>query len=268
MLKTRILTALLGIPIIFICIYLGGWLFFSLMFLVNFFCIKEYLNICKKYNPSVFISLILGALYFISLSFHQKQSIEMLMFEAVVIFLVFFVLEIYRQKPNNATERICVSFFGTFFFPTTLSFMIFIRELYSGGEYIFLFFITVWVLDTAAYAAGKKFGKHKLSPSISPKKTVEGAAAGLIFGIITSIVIGNFVFDLFTIKQAALLGLIIAICGQFSDLAESLIKRDADIKDSGKILPGHGGVLDRFDSYFFAAPIVYFVLVFLQGSNY
>ncbi|MDR2773037.1 MAG: phosphatidate cytidylyltransferase [Elusimicrobiota bacterium] len=278
MLKTRILTALIGIPIIFICIYIGGWLFFSLMFLINFFCVKEYLSICKKYQPHTTASLIISILYFISLGLPQHFQINylgpiqlsqsaVLMAYAVLIFLVFFVIEVIHNNPEKAVKRISISFLGSFFFPTTLYFMVLIRDLYNGMAYIFLIFVTVWILDTAAFAVGKKFGKHKLSSNISPKKTIEGAIAGIVFGVLFSVVIGTYVFNLFYAWQSAILGLVISVLGQFSDLAESLIKRDAGIKDSGTIVPGHGGVLDRFDSYFFAAPIVYYVLIFLQGFN-
>jgi phosphatidate cytidylyltransferase len=97
---------------------------------------------------------------------------------------------------------------------------------------------------------------------------VEGAIAGLISGALISFIIGTSIFGILSAWQSLLLGLTLATMGQFSDLAESLIKRDAGIKDSGNTIPGHGGVLDRFDSYFFAAPTAYFLILFLQGTNY
>ncbi|MDR2860833.1 MAG: phosphatidate cytidylyltransferase [Elusimicrobiota bacterium] len=268
MLKTRILTALVGIPLIFICIFTGGWIFFALMFIVNFFCIKEYLAICKKYEPNTIFCLIAGSLFFILLYF-MKDNLSVMNFTALLIFalLLLFGFEVFRQKPDNGVQRIAVSFLAILFFPISFLFMVFINQLFLGGKYMFLLFVTVWVLDTAAYAIGKRYGKRKLSPHISPNKTIEGAIAGLVSGILFSILISNF-FGLFPAWKAAILGLVIAIAGQFSDLAESLIKRDADIKDSGAIIPGHGGVLDRFDSYLFAAPIVYYLILCLQESNY
>ena len=287
MLKTRILTAAVGIPFIFLCIYFGGLVFFALMFLVNLLCLKEYFSLCEKYNPRRTLSLIMGSLFFIPLSFIngfdnadslfdlsgliEVPSISLstvLIISALIIFLILFALEVFSQKPQNAVSRIAVSFLGIFFFPVSLSFMVYIRALYLGAHYIFLLFVTVWVLDTAAYAAGSKLGKRKLSPEISPKKTVEGAIAGIIFGALTSFIIGTAVFEILSPWQSLVLGLVIAITGQFSDLAESLIKRDAGIKDSGNTIPGHGGVLDRFDSYFFAAPAAYFLILLLQGTNY
>jgi phosphatidate cytidylyltransferase len=126
---------------------------------------------------------------------------------------------------------------------------------------VLFIFIVVWILDTMAYVFGKALGKHKLAKNVSPKKTLEGATAGIVSGVLTAIVCRLIFMDnILTLQNTVILGLVIAIAGQFSDLAESLIKRDGNVKDSGKIVPGHGGVFDRFDSYLFAAPAVYYVL--------
>jgi len=157
-------------------------------------------------------------------------------------------------------QRISVSFFGAFFLPLALIHMLYIRRLDACGmELIFFIFIVVWVLDTAAYAFGKAFGKHKLAPNVGPKKTVEGALAGVAFGLLAAAACKYFLP--LSLSKTLLLGLVISITGQFSDLAESLIKRDANIKDSGTLIPGHGGFLDRFDSYILAAPAVYYCLL-------
>jgi phosphatidate cytidylyltransferase len=125
---------------------------------------------------------------------------------------------------------------------------------------VFFLFIVVWFLDTAAYIFGTIFGKHKLTV-VSPKKTIEGAIAGIIFGILAAFLCRHiFMKKILTLYHSLMLGLIIAIVGQFSDLVESIIKRDGNIKDSGKIIPGHGGVFDRFDSYIFLAPFMYYIL--------
>ncbi|MDR0822305.1 MAG: phosphatidate cytidylyltransferase [Endomicrobium sp.] len=259
MLVKRILTALIGIPLIFICIYFGAFPFFALMFLVVFFCVQEYFLILKKYEPHSIISLIMAVVFFILLNFCGNDALNNTPLIAISILFVLFAAEIISGKMEKCILRIAVSFIGAFFIPLAFSYMFFIRNLSSGMEYIFLIFISVWILDTAAYAFGKALGKHKLSV-VSPKKTIEGAIAGIIFGIISAIVIGVYIFEIFTIKEAALFGLLLAVIGQFSDLAESLIKRDGDIKDSGNIIPGHGGFLDRFDSYLFAAPAFYYLL--------
>ena len=120
-------------------------------------------------------------------------------------------------------------------------------------------------MDTGAYFVGKKFGKHKLAKNISPKKTIEGAIAGVVTGISVS-VLCKFIFmeDIISVREAIIFAIVISIIGQFSDLAESLFKRDCNIKDSGNIIPGHGGMLDRFDSYLFAAPVFYYAIILLH----
>ena len=121
------------------------------------------------------------------------------------------------------------------------------------------------MLDTGAYFIGKMFGKHKLASVISPKKTIEGAIAGVVTAIIVSLAYRHFFMqDIITNKDAIIFALAISFVGQFSDLAESLFKRDCNIKDSGNILPGHGGMLDRFDSYLFCAPIFYYLIQFMK----
>jgi phosphatidate cytidylyltransferase len=265
MLLARILTAIVGIPIVFLCIFLGNVLFYLMMFVVSFFCVYEYLNISKKYNPHVLISLVMAVLFFVFLQFFNNFTVNKVTFSAIVILLVLFVKEVFGENPKFAVERIAVSFLGAFFIPLSLMHMVYLRNLYGGREIIFFVFLVVWILDTAAYTFGFMFGKHKLVEHISPKKTVEGAIIGIIFGLLTAVICRTmFMSDILSMHDSIVLGFIISIVGQFSDLVESLIKRDGDIKDSGKTIPGHGGFFDRFDSYIFAAPAVYYVLKFLE----
>jgi phosphatidate cytidylyltransferase len=265
MLLTRILTAIVGIPIVFLCIFLGNIPFYLMMFIVSFFCVYEYLNIAKKYNPHMILSLVIAVLFFLFLKLFNNCPINEVAFSAIVIALVFFIKEIFGENPTSSVERIAVSFFGAFFIPLSLIHMVYLRNLYGGMEIIFFIFIVVWVLDTAAYAFGTMFGKHKLAQHISPKKTIEGAIAGVIFGVLTAIICrAVFMKDVLSVYGSLVLGFIIAVVGQFSDLCESLIKRDGGIKDSAKTIPGHGGFFDRFDSYIFVAPAIYYVLKFLK----
>lgn len=261
MLLTRILTAIVGIPIIFICVYFGSLPFYILMFVVSFFCVQEYLVISKKYNPHTIIALILAVLFFIFLNFFKDFPVDKTAFSAISMLFVFFALEVFGKDTNLSIGRIAISFLGAFFIPLALMHMVYIRNMSGGMQLMFFLFIVVWILDTAAYAFGKKFGKNKLAKNISPNKTVEGAIAAIIFAIITAIICRQiFMVKILSLWQAAILGFAISIFGQFSDLAESLIKRDGNIKDSGNIIPGHGGFFDRFDSYIFAAPAVYYIL--------
>jgi phosphatidate cytidylyltransferase len=184
---------------------------------------------------------------------------------ALIMFFVLFILEVFKGEADLSVERIAASFLGAFFIPLALAHMVYIRNLNGGMQLMFFVFIEVWILDTAAFVFGYVFGKHRLARRVSPRKTIEGAVAGVVFGVITSIVYRYlFIKNILTLNGAAVLGFVIAVVGQFSDLAESLIKRDGNVKDSGKLIPGHGGVFDRFDSYIFAAPAVYYVLIFMK----
>jgi len=262
MLMQRILTALVGIPVVFLCIYYGGISFFLMFFAVITFAVSEYFNICKKYNPLNILGIVLASLFYLSLYFNFYVQ-EFIIVSIFIIFLVY----MFKNKINNISSEIAVTCFGVFFIPWTLYHMVLIRDIPDYGmKYIIFLFVNIWLLDTGAYFVGKKFGKHKLAKNISPKKTIEGAVTGVVTGIIVS-VLCRFIFmkDIISVTDAVIFAIVISVIGQFSDLAESLFKRDSNIKDSGNILPGHGGMLDRFDSYLFAAPFFYYLLILIKS---
>jgi len=129
-------------------------------------------------------------------------------------------------------------------------------------SYALLPFMLVWSCDTAAYAVGRAFGRTKLMPSVSPGKSLEGAIAGLLASIGGALLARLWFAHYLTALDAVVLGALVGVFGQLGDLVESLLKRDAELKDTSTLIPGHGGVLDRFDSLLFAAPIVYYYLLF------
>jgi len=265
MLLTRIVTAIIGMPFIFACIYYGRGVFYWMMFFISFLCVYEYLIILKKYNPHTSVSLVMTVAFFVFLYFFKDFPVDKLIVSVIVMMIVLFGVEIFKENPNLCIVRISSSFLGTFFIPLALIHMVYIRNLKDGKELVFFIFIVIWTLDTAAYVFGKILGKRKLAKNISPKKTREGAVAGIIFGVLGAVICRfGFMSNILTLLNSVILGFIIAIIGQFSDLSESIIKRDGDVKDSSRILPGHGGVFDRFDSYIFVAPVVYYVLKFLR----
>jgi phosphatidate cytidylyltransferase len=132
-----------------------------------------------------------------------------------------------------------------------------------GRNMVFSIIICVWIMDTAAYFVGSKFGRNKLN-DISPKKTVEGFIAGVITAVIFYYLVSGIFVDYFSLVEMLLMGLVISLAGQFSDLGESLVKRACGVKDSSNLLPGHGGFLDRFDSYIFISPVIYYMIVFIE----
>jgi phosphatidate cytidylyltransferase len=157
--------------------------------------------------------------------------------------------------------------FGVFFIGWSLSHLVLLRTLPEGKSYILFLCAIVWVGDTLAMYVGKIIGRHKMSRSISPGKTWEGSAGGLVGGLITAAGCSSYLVPQLSLRQCLLLGLLLSITAQISDLGESMIKRYTGFKDSGELIPGHGGMLDRIDSLLFAAPTFVYTLRFLNHGH-
>ena len=166
-----------------------------------------------------------------------------------------------KKRPKEAIVDIAVTLLGMIYIGWFFSYFLFIRALTDHGAYLAFMMGTIWALDVVAYLVGKKFGKHRLFPSVSPNKSIEGAIAGFVFCLIAAAIFGY--YARFDMTHSLILGAIIGVVAQLSDLVESLIKRDAGVKDSSHLIPGHGGILDRMDSFILAAPVVYYYLVWV-----
>ena len=188
----------------------------------------------------------------------------------VIIFLLS-LIELFRNK-SSAILNISITLLGIFYIGLFSSSLIAIREFYPninglylrGGFIIISMFAAIWICDSAAFFLGTAFGKHKLFPRISPKKSWEGAISGLVFAVITMIVAKYLVLDFLSLISVIILGLIVGIVGQTGDLVESMLKRDANVKNSSNIIPGHGGIFDRFDSLLYTAPVVWLYLKYFN----
>jgi phosphatidate cytidylyltransferase len=185
---------------------------------------------------------------------------------ALVLMAGIFILtlrEMIRRDKSLSMLRMAVSFLGLFFVVWPLGHMILLRDLRGvGRDGLFFLVAIIWVQDITAWAAGLSFGKRRLAPVISAKKSWEGAIAGLLGALLAGLLMREFALpDLFSRREALVLSLVLGVLAQVSDLAESLLKRCFGVKDSSNLLPGHGGVLDRFDSFLFSTPFLYFYLV-------
>jgi phosphatidate cytidylyltransferase len=174
-----------------------------------------------------------------------------------------FIYEIIKRKPslalpNLSASVLCVLYVGWIFGHH----LVLIRQMANGREVIYLLLSIAWSSDIGAYLVGKRLGKHKVIIAISPKKSIEGYIAGLLFGVGASIGVCHWLLPDINLIHAIIIGLVMTIIGQIGDLAESVLKRGANVKDSGKIMPGHGGILDRCDSIIFMTPALYYYLVF------
>jgi phosphatidate cytidylyltransferase len=274
MLLPRLITAIIGIPVVIICVYWGGIPFFILALTVVFFMLKEYFVLLEKgkYNSQSLIGIICGMIFFVAIYFNTTKLGPAAENQGTAFFLSLllvpmFLREIIFGQTQRAIERISTTFFGSFFIPWAIGHMLLIRSIRPAGmPVVYYLFIMIWSIDTGAYAVGVKLGKHKLSQNISPKKTMEGAVGGIIVGIIVS-VLCRYIFlkTYITVLESLFLGVLIALVSQFSDLAESLLKRDVGLKDTSNLLPGHGGMLDRFDSFLFTAPVLYYYLTIFKS---
>lgn len=180
----------------------------------------------------------------------------------VITFFINFAIELMRGDPDQGLINAAVNLFGAVYIGFMFAYILLLRFIPQDGlGYVLFAFLVTWANDSAAYFVGIKFGKHKLSPRISPKKSVEGSLGGLGGGLIAAVVVHFFFAK--PLPHLLILAVLVVVAGQFGDLIESIIKRNAGVKDSGSFLPGHGGVLDRFDSLLLAAPVVYYAVVYL-----
>ena len=180
------------------------------------------------------------------------------------LFLVFALLFLFRIKDiATAAREISYAALGFLYIPLLLMHLVMLRQIPHGSEWLLVLMLIVMTNDSAAYYSGSAFGKHRLYPLVSPKKSIEGALGGLV-GSIGGTLLAKFTFfPQLSLVDALLTAIIIGILGQTGDLFESLLKRSFGVKDSGSIIPGHGGGLDRLDSIIFAAPATYYYAVFV-----
>lgn len=170
--------------------------------------------------------------------------------------------------PRFRAEQVMTAFFCAFYAPVLFTFIFLTRNLPNGIYMVWMIFISSWICDTCAYLTGMAIGKHKLTPVLSPKKSIEGAVGGVVGSALVGAAFGYFALERVFADQnvtwiAALICGVGAVISQVGDLAASGIKRNHDIKDYGKLIPGHGGIMDRFDSVLFTAPIIYYLAILL-----
>jgi phosphatidate cytidylyltransferase len=256
----RLGVAAWGIPLIVGVIYLGGLAFAIFIALIAAIALQEFYALAeaRDANPQSFPAVFLSVPALISAHFLSPGCWLALMF-TLAILLIF--IEI-RFGERRAYRDVPVTIFGWFYIPLLLGTLIYVRscpfaEDQSSWLYILYLLSSIWVCDTAAYAGGKLLGKHKMAPYTSPKKTWEGAFFGLIGALLWVYLGAYFLLPKTTMQDLIFVALVVGIFGQMGDLVESYFKRDAGVKDSGHLLPEHGGAFDRFDSLILSAPFVF-----------
>ncbi|MCG3118427.1 MAG: hypothetical protein ALAOOOJD_00627 [bacterium] len=268
-LSKRVAVAAVAAPLILWSAWRGGLPFFIFIEAIIFLGLLEFYQLAqaKGIHPNRWLGIIAGLALGAQIYFRGPTEAG-LWLTAMLLVVLLVVSELFRNQ-GSALHNTGATLLGFAYVAGLWSFMLLLRELPrtapvsygSAGTWLVMLLVTIWVCDTAAYFTGLALGRHKLFARVSPKKTWEGAIGGLIFSILMAVVSHYwFVRDL-RLSDCISIGIIIGTIGQMSDLAESLFKRDAGVKDSSSLIPGHGGVLDRFDSEMLVAPLVYLYLL-------
>lgn len=261
--KQRAITGIIFVLVLITSLLLGQWSFSLFFILVSLLSLDEFYKIVSQgeIRPNRLAGILLGLVFFLSFALFQIDLIsgKLLLLSVPFITLVFWC-ELYR-KAEKPFMNIAYTFFGIIFavLPFLFFFSLGFLDMGYNFHYPLGFLILLWSSDTGAYLIGRSFGKTKLFERHSPKKTWEGFFGGLALSILTAFILSHY-FQGIEVWQWVVSAAIIASFGTYGDLSESMLKRSYQIKDSGTILPGHGGLLDRFDGLLLAAPLVYVFL--------
>jgi len=273
----RIITAVIAIPLIILLVKASNSeIFFTAILAVIVLALKEFFEITLVNESTLekWLTILAGCLVpvFVFLGIKSSSGSSLYFSTAPYAVLVFcfiafiFYYIVLKGKEENAFSSISSKFFGIFYVAVLLSYLFPIKAHTQGANLILFLLLVTWAGDSGAYFVGSSIGKSPLAPSISPKKTIEGAVGSVISSVLVAVLCQLILLDTFDIISCAVMGLGINVFNQFGDLAESMIKRAYNVKDSGNIIPGHGGVLDRIDSLLFAVPFLYYYLkVFNTG---
>lgn len=267
-LAKRISVAAFGIPLLIGVNYLGGWYFFAIVLIISVVAQWEFYQIQKNKNiyPQKFSGIIKGIILLLTVQTQFWLEGSLLL---IICLMLILANEMFRRQ-MNVSANIGVTLLGVLYIPFLLSSFLYLRGYIdflfphfknAGFNFILVLFATIWICDTFAYGFGKWLGKHKLYEKVSPNKSMEGAIAGVVGSILTFVVVKYISILPISLMEVFLFGIVVGIVGQTGDLVESWFKRDAGVKDSSSLLPGHGGILDRFDSLIFVSPAMLVLVV-------
>jgi len=268
MLKHRVITAAVGVPLVILAIWFGApW--FSLLIaaaaLVGTYEFYHMANFDRR-EPLIYLGL-LWALALVLSPHYPYKSPDVLPIVITATMLISLICLLCRPSKEGAFRNWAWTIVGALYVGWMLSYWLSLRGLEDGRNWVYLAMLTTFANDTGAFFIGRAMGKHRLAPEISAAKTWEGAIGGLISAILGAVVIAT-VLNLispftFGYWQIILLGFLVGFFAQLGDLVESLLKRNMGVKESGNLLPGHGGILDRFDSLIFVGAVVYYYVIWV-----
>lgn len=280
MFRTRLLSGIVLVVAALGVLLTGGALLAVVIFGVSLIAYQELTTACKVrgegHGPGapVIVGLVMTLVYYGLIGLGLARDVTLVfpaMVAAIVAAFLAFLFVYVFTFPKYHANQIMAAMFSFLYGPVMLSFLYLLREGFEDGVYLVWFvFLASWGSDTCAYCVGVLIGKHKMTPKLSPKKSIEGAVGGvlgamLLFVLYTHFVINSYTGIVLSLPFAAAMGAVGALVSMVGDLAASAVKRDHEIKDYGKLIPGHGGIMDRFDSVIVVAPIVFTGIALLSG---
>lgn len=265
MFRTRLISGIVLVVLALVFIINGGYVLWGVSLALSLIGLMELYRVFGLHKTALGFSgygLVIVYYLLLLLSVHGIFSVNWLLYLMVVLMLYLFVMVC--AYPKYHSNQIMQAVFGVFYVGVMFSFLYQTRELPRGFYTVWLIFLSSWGCDTCAYCVGKLIGKHRMSPVLSPKKSVEGAVGGVAGTMLLTYLYASFFAAQMGITQVEVWLLTFisaagALLSMVGDLTASAIKRNYDVKDYGKLIPGHGGVLDRFDSVLFTAPVIYFL---------
>jgi len=291
-LAQRVLVGVVAIPIILVLCLAGGPYFLGFVAIVSAVALREFYGLAaaKGARPLVAAGIVAG--FIVNLSFYVQWPMQPpLLIVTIIAAVVLFSLWELFQNDGSPLLNLSATFLGLLYVSLFFGTLIGIRQLFVpaaipparilewggirgaftntaqihrwGGYLVISVLAMIWICDSAAFHVGAPLGKHKLFPRVSPQKSWEGAIAGFVFAIAAAVAAKYLVLAFLPLGSAIVIGAIVGTIGQLGDLVESLLKRDAGVKDSSTLIPGHGGVLDRFDSILLVSPCVYLYLQYV-----
>lgn len=267
MFKTRLLSGIVLVIVLIATVGYGGNVLFAVLGIISLIGLSELYKVVDVHNKVIGFAGYAAAVLYYGMLFSGHME-YMTMF--TILFLVLTMAVYVFSFPKFRAEQVMTVFFGLFYVAVMLSYVYQTRMLPDGGIIVWLIFLSSWGCDTCAYCVGVLIGKHKMAPKLSPKKSVEGGIGGIVgaalLGALFALAMNQWGGASASPVQYAIICGVGGMISQVGDLAASAIKRNHDIKDYGKLIPGHGGILDRFDSVIFTAPIIYYLATLLVGK--
>jgi phosphatidate cytidylyltransferase len=263
----RLISALCILPPLVLIVRFGSSLHFLFLLtcIVGLGLLEFYRMLSAKGIPCWrWLGVAMGTL--LPLAFYAGGRAPQATVTMIVVFL-FIVGLLTRRELTMSVQSIAFTLLGVFYVGWLLSYVLLLRLLTDGPSFVFYIFGVVWLGDAAALVSGKLMGRHKVAPSISPHKTIEGAVGGILGSLCGAILGGLWLLGHFTVGQCIAVGIMVAVLGQLGDFGESLLKRSTGIKDSGMLIPGHGGILDKVDGILFGAPALYYYVLYIIGQE-